>query len=458
MSAYSQESQVLVVDDEETSSIILSSILKSMTFEVDSCSTKAQMVSKLSSQSYHYLFLDYRLGQENGLEILQDVIKDYPKLQVILITGHGSIELALDAMHLGASGFISKPFDPEKVEAEILRTARSRSKARLFKPETFEDGTGIIGSSHVVARIHDQINKMKDVNSTVLIHGESGTGKELIARALHTLSKRGPFAFEALNCAAIPENLIEAELFGYKKGAFTDAKIDRQGMFEACDGGSLFLDEIGELPLALQSKLLRVLQEKVIAPLGAAKSKRIDTRVIFATNRNLLQEVQKGNFRNDLYYRVSILQIESPPLRNRPEDIPLLVRYFIEKISKEFGKKIRFPTPEVMTRLENYDWPGNIRELQNSLERAIVMAEGETLSLKDIFSFDHQSDDSSKGPQAPFQVDLKTAKDQFEKQYLVDLLKSTKGNVSEASKIAGRVRTDMYRLFSKHDINPNQFS
>ncbi|MEZ4742559.1 MAG: sigma-54 dependent transcriptional regulator [Bdellovibrionota bacterium] len=402
-------------------------------------------------------FLDYKLGVENGLDILPDLVKEHPSTRILMITAHGSIELALNAIHAGVSGFITKPFEEDKVEEEINRALRIR--AHDVTGRVCDVPSGIIGSSPAVARIHDQINKMKDVATTVLVVGESGTGKELIARALHNLSKRKDECFEAVNCAAIPETLLEAELFGYKRGAFTDAKTDRKGLFETCSKGTLFLDEIGELPFQLQSKLLRVVQEKIVTPLGSSTSVKVDTRVVVATNRNLNFLVKEGKFRKDLYYRLSILQIESPPLRDRAEDIPELTKYFVESISRSLGRMVRAPSAEVMTRLESYEWPGNVRELQNSLERAIVLSENGELSISDIFS--NVEVGNSSNDQGFEEIScvkpLTDAKDEFEKRYLERLLRSTKGNVSQASRVAGRIRTDMYRLFAKYTLDPNDY-
>ena len=456
----SKSLNTLVVDDEETSTLIMSTILSELGFHVDSESSAESMDVRLRTNHYDIVFLDYRLGNSNGLDALATIIKDYPSTRVIMITGHGSIELATKAMHLGASGFITKPFNEETVKLEVKRAFRDKTPDnKLFNIDELQDESGIIGSSDAITRIHSQIHKMKNVDTTVLINGESGTGKELIARALHQLSCRKSEPFEAINCAAIPETLLEAELFGYKKGAFTDAKTDRKGLFESCSKGTLFLDEIGELPLQLQSKLLRALQEKQITPLGASQSISVGTRIIAATNRNLKSQVINGDFRKDLYYRLSILQIDSPPLRDRLEDIPELTRFFVSALSEKFNKVIKTPKAEIMSRLESYDWPGNVRELQNALERAVVLSDDGELRLGDIF--DHLGDDAPAADDADLEISfvkpLSEAKEDFERTYLIKVLKACRGNVTQASRLSGRLRTDMYRLFSKHDIDPNDF-
>lgn len=461
MSKSYQYQNAIVVDDEETSRVILSSILKTLGFEVTNFASADEFLGSVETTSPTLVFLDYRLGDDDGLEVLDRLVKRHPTAKTLMITAHGTVELALKAMRRGAIGFITKPFEEDDVAVEIQRATKQQERPLRVPLAQDQRDSGIMGVSPAIKRIHDQINKMKDVNTTVLINGESGTGKELIASALHNLSKCKDERFEAINCAAIPETLLEAELFGYRKGAFTDAKQDRKGLFEVCSKGTLFLDEVGELPLALQSKLLRVLQEKVVTPLGSSQSVKVGTRVVAATNRNLKWLVNERKFRKDLYYRLSILQIESPPLRERSEDIPELVVYFARKIAAEHGKPPCEIDDDIMVRLESYDWPGNVRELQNSLERAIVLSENGKISLDDIFAGSHFDDETAGGSNSSESVSiaipLTEAKDDFERKYLDKLLRMTKGNVSQASRVAGRIRTDMYRLFSKYDLNPNDY-
>lgn len=444
----------LIVDDETSASLILRSILESEGLRVESANNEKEMFNQLERYSFDAVFLDYKLGSANGLELLPRILREHPYSRIIMITAHGSIDLAVNAMKKGVSGFITKPFSDEKVLGEIENALFDKNKPSLSTQEN--SGSGIIGKSPQIQRIHEQINKMKDVDSTVLILGESGTGKELVARALHQLSKRSVNRFEAVNCAAIPETLLEAELFGCKKGAFTDAKSDRKGLFEICNEGTLFLDEIGEMPLHLQSKLLRALQEKEVTPLGASQSIKITTRVVAATNQNLDRLVREGMFRKDLFYRLSVLQILIPPLRDRSEDIGLLANYFVKRLSEQFGKEAPSMESQIISRLSAYEWPGNVRELYNSLERAIVLSSDGSLSTQDIFSHLETQDDLlpvGSGELKP----LQDAKEEFELRYLEKLLELTEGNVSKAAKIAGRMRTDMYRLFSKHNIDPNVF-
>ncbi|MEZ4743183.1 MAG: sigma-54 dependent transcriptional regulator [Bdellovibrionota bacterium] len=318
--------------------------------------------------------------------------------------------------------------------------------------------SGIIGKSFAFRQLIEQIEQIKNVDATVLIFGESGTGKELVARAIHSTSRRQQMPFDGINCGAIPDNLLEAEFFGYKKGAFTDAKSDRKGLFESCSSGVLFLDEIGEIPIHLQAKLLRVLQEKTVRPLGGSKAVPIDARVICATNKNLDEEVRKGLFREDLYFRISVFPIFVPPLRERIEDIPLLVEYFTRKFSEIYNKQVALPSNEIISRLMSYKWPGNIRELQNSIERAVVFSRDGQIHLQDIFLKSNQSNkaDGDGGVAAP-SVNYLVAKEEFERSFLTRLLGITNGNISEAARISGRFRSDIYRLMEKYRMDNRDF-
>ena len=446
----------LIVDDESTSVLILKTILKNMGMRVDLASSPEEMYTKLAQVSFDGVFLDYRLGDQNGLNLLPKILRMYPFTRVIMITAHGSIDLAISAMQKGFSGFITKPFEEEKVLEELTK---------LFIREEKEAQTNdrctdlkIIGNSPEMTRVIQQIYRMNDVDSNVLILGESGTGKELVARALHETSIRKSARFEAINCAAIPETLLEAELFGVKKGAFTDAKESRKGLFEICCGGTLFLDEIGDMPIHLQSKILRALQEKEITPLGSSQTIKVTTKVVAATNQRLPKLVEEGTFRKDLFYRLSVLQITLPPLKDRRGDVMLLAQHFVASLCSQMNREMVHFDRAFEMRLQSYDWPGNVRELYNSLERAIVLAENNQLKIEDVFAhLDHATfEEANKEPSAKIRP-LTEERDEFEKQYLIRLMEHTNGNVSQASEIAGRIRTDMYRLLNKHDIDLASF-
>lgn len=323
------------------------------------------------------------------------------------------------------------------------------------------DYAGLIGRSESHVQLLEHISRMKDASASVLITGESGTGKELVARALHEASNRFSGRFEALNCGAVPENLLESELFGHRRGAFTDAKHDKKGLFEVCSNGILFLDEIGDMPLPLQVKLLRVLQEKEIRPLGSTLTVKVNTRIVAATNRDLLEEVKSGRFRKDLYYRLAVLKIHIAPLRERPDDIPLLVKHFITKFAKENAKTIESPSELQIARIKSSSWPGNVRELQNAVERAVVLSRNGKINLEDMFEESDTQRKSIGQARGMGEMDLPLAhaeaKKVFESCYLRNLLRHAGGNVTEAAKLADKSRVEIYRYLSRNHIAPSEF-
>ncbi len=453
--------RVLVVEDDEATSMILAEFLANEDCRVETAKCLDSAQNLLARYSFDLVLLDLQLGTDDGFSLIPFIVRQYPHTKVVVVTAHGSIDLAVRAVQTGASGFLTKPFSFEKI-GEALRPVCERRAAAVACPDEGPwEELGLIGNSPAIRAVQANILRMKDVDSTVLITGDSGTGKELIARALHLSSNRGAQRFEAVNCGAIPENLIESELFGHRKGSFTDAKADRKGIFEVCKDGVLFLDEIGELPLQMQVKLLRVLQEREITPVGASTPVKVNTRVIAATNRDLALEVKEGRFREDLYFRLAVLCINLPPLSHRLEDVPLLVTHFIKKFNERFDKNIDAPSKELMTRLVSYSWPGNIRELQNAIERGVVLSPDGQLYFEDMLGQHHShpnmlGNDVGNGVNIPL-GSLTEAKETFESSYLRRLLEATHGNVSEAARLSGRYRADLYRLFAKYEIDPNQF-
>ncbi len=451
----------LILDDDQEVCTLYNRALDSAGFKTESAASIAEAIQKQNSQAFDLILLDLNLGAVHSLEHIPDLLSKSPLTRLWVLTSHGSIELAVNAMKKGASGFFTKDRGVDAVVGELKAAFFSKSSKQDSTLPVTTDDFGLLGVSPQTCTIRQNIQRMKDVSSTVLIYGESGTGKELIAKALHHSSERKKAPFAAVNCGAIPEQLLESELFGHKRGAFTDAKTDHIGFFEKCSDGTLFLDEIAEMPLALQVKLLRVLQEREVSRIGSTQAIKVNTRVIVATNRILEAEVQKGNFREDLYYRLSILRIESSPLRERKADIPILVRAFIDKFAAQFNKQLRYPNEELMAKLVAYHWTGNVRELQNSIERAAVLTQDGNLSLEDLFPkyFSDKEDDAdsvlldSSGSPAPFQAE----KLQFEKSYLIKLLKATNGNISEAARISGQHRPQLYRLLHKYSIEPEQY-
>lgn len=452
--------RVLVVEDDDATSMILTEFLTGEDCRVETAKCLDSAQDLLARYSFDLVLLDLHLGTEDGFSLIPCIVRQYPHTKVVVVTGHGSIDLAVRSVQTGASGFITKPFSFEKIN-EALRPVIDRRAAAVACPDEGPwDELGLIGNSPAIRAVQSNILRMKDVDSTVLITGDSGTGKELIARALHLSSNRNDQRFEAVNCGAIPENLIESELFGHRKGSFTDAKADRKGIFEVCKDGVLFLDEIGELPLQMQVKLLRVLQEREIMPVGASTPVKVNTRVIAATNRDLSVEVREGRFREDLYFRLAVLCINLPPLSHRLEDVPLLVNHFIHKFNERFNKSIGTPSKELMTRLVSYSWPGNIRELQNAIERGVVLSPDGQLHFEDMLGQQQQHPNAAASDNGMAHIPLGSlteAKETFESGYLRRLLEATHGNVSEAARLSGRYRADLYRLFSKYEIDPNQF-
>lgn len=387
--------RLLIIDDEENMRHMLSSMLKS-DYETELAESGAHGLSILSESDnlfFDFILCDIRMPEMDGLAFLECARKLISDTPVIMMSAYGTVELAIEAMKKGAYDYISKPFRKDELilvlkkamERESLKKENFSLKRQLEKYKNDESFPGMIGRSEPMKRVFFLARKAADSDVTVLITGESGTGKELIAKGIHALSKRSGRPLVSVNCAALPENLIESELFGHVKGSFTGATIDKKGLFSEADGGSIFLDEIGELPLNLQVKLLRVLQEGEIRPLGAVKDRKIDVRVITATSRNLQEDVSKGIFREDLFYRLNVLNINIPPLRARAEDIQQLCLHFIGKASSKIpSSKCKGITREALDFLFGYSWPGNVRELENHIERAVLLAEETRLDINDF--------------------------------------------------------------------------
>jgi two-component system response regulator GlrR len=377
----------------------------------------------------------------------------HPDMPVVILTAHGSIESAVEAMKRGAFTYLTKPFDSREL---ILQIERARERSQLtgeinrlkeLLGERF-NFANIIAKSERMRLVLDKVARIADTESNIAIYGASGTGKELIAKAVHISSQRKDFAFLAINCAAIPESLLESELFGYEKGAFTGAVKNSKGLFTRADKGTIFLDEIGDMPLSIQAKLLRVLQERTFVPLGSDEPVSVDVRIIVATNKALKEEVKKGNFREDLFYRIHVIPVELPLLKDRKEDIPPLVEHFIKKYSDLMEKKVKCITPAAMQKLMLHDWPGNVRELENTIEYATAMTNSDTLEDDLILKTKDGQDEL---------LTLQEARAGFEKKYIQNLLKITSGNVSNAAKLAGKYRADLYNLMKKYDITPQDF-
>ncbi len=432
--------KILIVDDEEGMRHMLSIILKKEGYETTSVSNGNEALTAAEKDDYDFILCDIRMPGMDGLTLLQELKKRGCNSTIIMMSAYGTMDTAIEAMKIGAYDYISKPFKSDEI---ILTIKKAEERERLRKENIFlkkeVEGrykfSNIIAKSKNMLEIFETISKIASYKSTVLIIGESGTGKELIAKAIHYNSPRKNKAFIPINCGAIPENLLESELFGHVRGAFTDAIFTKKGLFEEADGGTIFLDEVSDLPLSLQVKLLRVLQEDEIRRVGDTKPIKVDVRIIAASGRDLVDEVKMGRFREDLFYRLNVLNIHLPPLRERKEDIPLLVNHFIEKFNKKIGRNIKGITSDAMKMLMDYEWKGNVRELENVIERAVILADGECISTE------HLPEGIIKAVTEPVvsitegEFSIKKASSALEKELIKRALKYTGGNRTKAARL-----------------------
>jgi two-component system response regulator AtoC len=430
--------RVLVVDDEENIRLVLRTLLKKHGFEVEVADSGEAALAMLDSFDPDVILTDVRMPRMGGMDLLATLRQKQHPATVIVMSAYGNVDLALEAMKAGAYDYVSKPFKPDEVvlalrkaeERETLRRENRALREQIQKENQFES---ILAKSKEMQEIFRTITKIADFKTTVLITGESGTGKELVARAIHARSGRKDKPFTAINCGAIPENLLESELFGHKKGAFTDASADRRGLFEEASGGTLFLDEIGELPLNLQVKLLRVVQEESIRRLGDVKDIKVDVRIITATHRDLTADVKSGRFREDLFYRINVLLIHVPPMRNRREDVNLLIDHFIARNNVRLSTAIRGVSTEARKVLLEYGWPGNVRELENTIERAMVLAETDVLQVGDLPDRIRDALDPVQVHLASGELSIKRTAAAIEQILIRRALQKTKGNRTRAA-------------------------
>jgi DNA-binding NtrC family response regulator len=447
---------VLVVDDEEIMRESLCAWLQEDGFQVDALADGRQAVETVRRQVYDAILLDLRLPQMDGVEVLKACKKYQPNTPVLIITAYGSVDTAIQAMKEGASDYITKPFNPEEVSLALHHTiddlALKRENIYLkLKLEQRYDHRGIISKSHKMERIFELISTIADTRSTVLIQGESGTGKELIARAIHYESNRGHHPFISVSCAALVDSLLESELFGHEKGAFTDAKTLKRGKFELADGGTLFLDEVGEISPKLQLNLLRVLQEREFHRVGGEETIRVDVRIIAATNRNLEEAVREGAFREDLYYRLNVISIQVPALRERKEDIPILVDHFIGKYNMESGKKVEGVSEEALQILLEHEWPGNVRELENVVERAVIINKGGIILPGDLPPNLNRPEDAD-GPGVFPQKTLQ----QVEQFHIRQVLAENEWNIQRSARVLGIDRSTLYAKIKRYGLRPGE--
>ncbi len=432
--------RVLVVDDEENIRVVLKALLRRHGYEVETASNGEEALALVDSFGPDFVLTDVRMPKMGGLDLLSTLRAKQSDATVIVMSAYGNVEAALEAIKAGAYDYVQKPFKNEEIvlilrkaeEREALRRENRALREEIRKENKYED---LLAKSQSMQDIFRTVTKIADYKTTVLISGESGVGKELVARAIHARSLRGAKRFVAVNCGAIPETLLESELFGHKKGAFTDATADRRGLFEEADGGTLFLDEVGELPLALQVKLLRVLQDETIRRLGDARDVKVDVRIVAATHRDLGAEVKAGRFREDLYYRLNVLPIVVPPLRDRRDDIPVLMDHFVARNNARLGTRIRGVEPEARRLLLEYAWPGNVRELENSIERAMVLAESEMITAHELPERIREARDPIKMQLASGELSIKKTTRLIEEVLIRRALQKTRGNRTRAAQV-----------------------
>ncbi len=445
---------ILVVDDEPEMRALLRDELSELGYRVVAVANGREALKKLGEEEYAVVLTDLRMQGMQGLELLNEVKQGYPGTNVIIMTAFGSVESAIEAMKHGAYDYVTKPIKNEEmalVVEKAVRDALLRREVQQLRRAVREDYSfhQILGKSKPMREVFDLIRRVADSQTNVLITGESGTGKELAAKAIHFNSDRRSGPFVPVNCAAIPEMLLESELFGHMKGAFTDAKGDKRGLFEEAHGGTLFLDEISELPVMLQAKLLRAIQEKEIRRVGSTKSIAVDVRIIAATNLSLTDEVKAKRFREDLYYRLNVIEIRMPPLRERREDILLLVDAFLKKCAEAGRKAVKGIAESALALLVDYPWPGNVRELENVIERAVTLTRGEKVTSEDLPPAIH----GSRGDRKVIDdaADRTLPLDEVEKEYILRILDKTGGNKYQAAQILGIDRKTLYRKLGEID-------
>ena len=441
---------ILVIDDDQDLLRLLSLRLHAWGFRVSTAPSAEEGLARIAIEPPQLVLSDIRLPGKDGLALFDEIRSTRPTLPVILLTAHGTIPDAVQAMSRGVFGYLTKPFDSKELLQKIqqaLQLSAISTGQNTGRDETWRDG--IVFRSSRMAELMEEVRVVAQSDASVLIRGESGTGKEVLARAIHRASPRAKAPFVAINCGAIPEQLLESELFGHVRGAFTGAANAHTGLFQAADGGTLLLDEIGDMPLALQVKLLRVLQDRAVRPVGSTRAEPVDVRVLSSTHRDLELAMADGQFREDLYYRLDVVTMTLPSLDERREDIPLLANYFVQELVKKYNKGIVGIAPEAIETLASAAWPGNVRQLYNVVEQSCALATTPLITLPLI----------QRALRVPTMEALSyaEAKQRFERNYLVQLLKLTDGSVAEAARLADRNRTEFYRLLQKHELTPNMF-
>lgn len=463
--------RILVVDDEWIVCESCQRILEEEGLEVETASSGAEAFAKMKETPFDIVITDLKMPGIDGMEVLRTLRKDYPDTIVIMITGFSTVETAVEAMKLGAFDYIPKPFTPDEVSIVVKKAIEQKNLLleNVYLRQELQEKYGfhnIVGKNKKMQEIYRIIAKVAPTDSTVLINGQSGTGKELIARAIHFNSARRDKQFVTVDCAVLSENLLESELFGHVRGSFTGAVTTKPGLFEVADGGTVFLDEISNISPAIQAKLLRILQEREFTPVGGTKAKKVDIRLIAATNKDLEKMIKEGTFREDLYYRLNIVPIYLPPLKERQEDIPALAIHFLKKYSDEMGKAIKGFTPEAMEKLMKYPWPGNVRELENVIERTVVMMDEEMVRVEHLI-LPGQEERAEVINQVPAtSEELKEVKKQLrekavediEKAFVIKALERNRWNVTKAAEEVGMLRPNFQALMRKYGLRVREES
>jgi two-component system nitrogen regulation response regulator NtrX len=448
---------ILVVDDEPGVRSSISGVLQDEGFDVDSAGTGEECLEKANGATFDVIVLDIWLPGLDGLTTLQRLRERQIDSQVVIISGHGNIESAVRAIKMGAFDFIEKPLSLEKTVLVVRNALRQRDleaenrvlRAKVDRQQQYT----MVGESPAMNNLRQNVELAAPTNGRVLILGQNGTGKELVARTIHLTSRRKSGPFVEVNCAAIPEELIESELFGHMRGAFTGAVADKPGRFEQANGGTIFLDEIADMSLKTQAKVLRVLQEQVMERVGGTQRIRVDVRVVAATNKDLPSEIRAGRFREDLYFRLNVIPIFVPALRDRQQDIPLLAEHFMALLAAEYGRRPKRLAPEAAARLQQYEWPGNVRELRNVIERLIIMVGGDTITAQDLGFLGRDGAPEAEAHQGPVQP-LSEARDKFEKDYILQTLAAQQGNMSRTAEVLGVERSNLYKKLRAFGITP----
>jgi two-component system response regulator GlrR len=445
-----QTPNILVVDDDKDILKLISIRLNAAGYATVTANNGAEALSAIMLQRPDLVISDLRMPAMDGMALLDAIQQSHPSLPVIMLTAHGSIPDAVNATQRGVFSFLTKPFDSQALLQQVASALRlNGTQTRTISNENKNWRADILTRSSTMESLLGQAKLVANTDASVFIQGESGSGKELLARAIHRCSARSARPFVAINCGAIPENLLESELFGHSKGAFTGAINSHVGLFQSAEGGTLFLDEIGDMPQALQVKVLRALQERVIRPVGSTANIPIDLRLISATHRNLVNEMKEGRFREDLFYRINVVSLEIPSLANRREDVSLLANHFLQVFSQKYKKKLPSFAPDALETLITAPWPGNVRQLQNIVEQTVVLATTQVIPVSLVQKALQEGSNSV--------VPLDVARQQFEFNYLINILKTTEGNVTRAARLAQRNRTEFYRLLDRHNIQASTF-